>query len=308
MLGKLLSTTTLAGITLIAASFFAAQDTVRAQQAQRVQHAQTSLSNRPGSPAASRTDRGQLLEEAVSALRDTQNALVAIDRSRPNEAIAALERATGKLEILLARSPSLALAPVDVSAVTYDVLGTVQSVENVRAEAKAAINRGRLQDARRLISDLGSETIVSVSSLPRWRPIRARSSRRRHCSTKAGRSKRKGCWKPLSTLVVDRVIVPLPLVRAQAAVEQARGLAAKANRTAAENARLRSQLADARAQLRLGQALGYATERDMKNLLDAVDEIDRKTSGQQHGTGLLDRIGGLFDTARNASQPHGARR
>ncbi|MBB6505645.1 hypothetical protein F4693_002640 [Sphingomonas endophytica] len=41
----------------------------------------------------------------------------------------------------------------------------------------------------------------------------------------------------------------------------------------------------------------------MKDLLTAVDEIDRKTSCQQHGKGLIDRIEGLFKTARDASQP-----
>lgn len=76
-----------------------------------------------------------------------------------------------------------------------------------------------------------------------------------------------------------------------------------ANRTAAENGKLRALLGTARTELRFGQALGYATEKDMSDLIAAVDQIDRKTSGQQHGTGLLDRIRGLFEHARQASQP-----
>jgi hypothetical protein len=42
----------------------------------------------------------------VAALRETQNALAAIDRNKTDDAIAALERATGKLEIVLARTPA----------------------------------------------------------------------------------------------------------------------------------------------------------------------------------------------------------
>lgn len=41
---------------------------------------------------------------------------------------------------------------------------------------------------------------------------------------------------------------------------------------------------------------------DMKDLLAAVEEIDRRISGQ-HGKGLVERIEGLFKTAREASQP-----
>ncbi|QXQ06810.1 hypothetical protein KX816_01710 [Sphingosinicellaceae bacterium] len=73
------------------------------------------------------------------------------------------------------------------------------------------------------------------------------------------------------------------------------------------NVRLRSLLAAARTDLRFGEALGYATEKDMSNLVAAVDDLDRKTSGQQHGTGLRDRLASLFDIARGSSQPHSGR-
>lgn len=46
-----------------------------------------------------------------------------------------------------------------------------------------------------------------------------------------------------------------------------------------------------------------ATKKDMDRLLEAIDEIEEKTSGQKHGKGLLDRIESLFEEARDASQP-----
>ena len=69
-------------------------------------------------------DREELLQDAVSALQETENALAALDKKDAKAATAALERATGKLEIVLARNPNRALAPVDVSVVSYDVLGS----------------------------------------------------------------------------------------------------------------------------------------------------------------------------------------
>lgn len=311
MLGKLLSTTALAALVLTAASCSQPAKTNQAQPEGTVQAHRAPLTASPSGQAATaapNANRGQLVQEAVAALRETQNALTAIDQNKTGDAIAALERATGKLEIVLARTPDLALAPVDVSVTTQDVLGTIQGVEDARAAVKAAIDRGRLQDARRLISGLASETVVSVSDLPLATypdAIKQAAAMLHQGKTQEAKAVLETA---LSTIVVEHTIIPLPLVRAQAAIEAAKGLSEKANRTPAENTRLRDLLATARTELRLGQALGYATEKDMSDLLAAVDEIDRKTSGQQHGAGLLDRIRGLFEHARQASQTQGGKR
>ena len=71
---------------------------------------------------------GELVEEAASALEETQAAIYAIDSGNTDEAIDALARATGKLEIILAREPSLALAPVGTSVVEHDLLATPEAV------------------------------------------------------------------------------------------------------------------------------------------------------------------------------------
>jgi hypothetical protein len=306
MFGKLLSTTALTGLVLISAS---CSEPAGDNQAGTPRNEQTQQVS-PPRPAGGRTtaaapnaNRGQLIQEAVAALRETQNALAAIDQTKTDDAIAALERATGKLEIVLARTPDLALAPVDVSVTTQDVLGTIKNVENLRDAAEAALDRGQLQDARRLISGLASETVVSVSNLPLATYPAAIKQAAALLHQGKPQEAKAVLETALSTVVVEQTIIPLPIVRAQAAIEAAKGLSEKANRTSAENARLRGLLETARTELRFGQALGYATKKDMSDLIDAVDEIDRKTNGQQHGTGLLDRIRGLFEQARQASQP-----
>lgn len=301
MFRKLLSTTALAGILLIAPACSDSPGDAKAPRSSTSNAA--SPAPRSQTPARGAADRRELLQDAVTALQETENALIAIDQNKQKEAIAALERATGKLEILLARTPTLALAPVDVTAVTYDVLGDVKDVEALREQAEEAIEQGRLQDARRLIGGLASETVVSTSNLPlATYPAAIKSAAALLAEGKPQEAKAV-LQTALGTIVVRETIAPLPLARAQAAIGQARSLSEKANRSAAENARLRSLLATAREQVRFGQALGYATKRDMDGLIEAIDEIDEKTGGQKHGKGLLDRIDGLFDNARDASQP-----
>lgn len=58
--------------------------------------------------------RKKIMADAVTAVNETKKALKLLDEKKTDEALAALERATGKLELILARDPELALAPVDV--------------------------------------------------------------------------------------------------------------------------------------------------------------------------------------------------
>ncbi|KAK0335484.1 hypothetical protein LTR94_012574 [Friedmanniomyces endolithicus] len=254
-------------------------------------------------PSAETQKRDKVVDEAAEALRETQNAIEAIDQNKPDDAIAALTRATGKLEIVLARNPGLGFAMVGATVSTHDVVATEADVEKLRGQAAAALAQGQLQVARRLISDLASETVVSVSKLPLATYPDALKKAAALLHDGKAQAAKVALQATLSTLVVEDVIIPLPLVRAQAALEQARNLLEKKKRSEAESTQMRAYLATATAQLRLGRALGYATEAEMTDLLAMVADIERRTAGSQSATGLLDPAGSKFDAARRSSQP-----
>jgi hypothetical protein len=110
--------------------------------------------------------RKKILDEAVSAIQETKKALKALEDKKSAEALKALERATGKLNILLARDPHLALAPIDVTVATYDVYATTDEIKAVRKQAEDYLENGEVQKARQLIRGLGSEIVISVANLP----------------------------------------------------------------------------------------------------------------------------------------------
>ena len=110
--------------------------------------------------------RRTLVADAVSAIQETEAALELLAAGKTDDAIAALERATGKLDIILAADPNLALAPVDVRAIVHDVIAAPEAVTALRQRAEAALDDGRLQDARHMIADLASEHVISVTSIP----------------------------------------------------------------------------------------------------------------------------------------------
>jgi len=113
--------------------------------------------------------RQKIMQDALSAIQETKNALIALDSNNTNNAIAALERATGKLELILAREPTLALAPVSIDVINHDILVTLKAIENAKKEALKALKDNEIQTARRLIGELGSEKIIRVSNIL-WQP------------------------------------------------------------------------------------------------------------------------------------------
>lgn len=253
--------------------------------------------------AGKAADSSKLLQEAMAALQETQTALTAIDQKKPDDAIAALERATGKLEILLARSPDLALAPVDQHVVTHNILADVNQVKALRERAEEALEDGRIQEARHLIDGLASETVISVSSLPLATYPDAIKEAAALLAKNKPQDAKEVLLTALSTIVVRDTIIPLPMTRAQAALNEAKQLAAKQSRSAADNNRIKSLIGTARQQLELTRALGYATKRDLDELSDTLNEIERETGEKRSARQIFDRIEQLFEGAKQASQP-----
>jgi len=128
------------------------------------QNVQASLTKEAGKKADEK--RQEIISEAVSALQETFNALKALEAGKKEEALKALANATGKLELVVARDPKLAFAPVDVSMTTFDVLATAQDVITARKEVIRLLKEGNLPAARELLNSLRSEVVVSVAAIP----------------------------------------------------------------------------------------------------------------------------------------------
>ncbi|MCU6588059.1 heat resistance protein YfdX2, partial [Klebsiella pneumoniae] len=83
--------------------------------------------------------RKQVLDEAVSALSLTKSALAALDGKDTARALATLAEVTGKLELIVAREPTLALAGVDVRTIVHDLFANTETIEAMTDEALDAL-------------------------------------------------------------------------------------------------------------------------------------------------------------------------
>jgi hypothetical protein len=90
--------------------------------------------------------------------------------------------------------------------------------------------------------------------------------------------------------VVENYIIPLPRIRAEALLNQAQKLAAKSNRTADDNAKVRSLVTAAQSELQLAEALGYGTKDNYKPLYSQIAEIQKETEAGRSGKGLFDKL------------------
>ena len=234
--------------------------------------------------------RAQLLKDAQSAIDETQKALDALDQGKKDEALASLEKVTGKLDLILARDPKLALAPVSVATVVRDLYAKQDTVKAAIKEARSDLNEGKVQQARALLGGLASETELQVTNIPlATYPAAIKAVAPLIDAGKKDEAK-TALQLALNTLVVERFITPLPTIRAQAMLAEAEKLAEKSGRSNDENKKLHDLVETARQQLELGETLGYGTRTDYQPLYTQLDDIQTKTGSGKSGTGVFDTI------------------
>jgi hypothetical protein len=234
--------------------------------------------------------RAQLLKDAQAALDETRAALDALNKGDQKAALAALERVSGKLDVIVARDPRLALAPVGVTTVIRDLYASVDTVKAAVKQAKADLSSNRVQEARTLLEDLASQAEIHTTEIPlATYPAAIRSVAPLIDAGKTEDAK-AALSTALNTLVVETLIVPLPQVRADVMLTEAQNLAAKGNLTDADKTRLRGLIESARTEIQLAETLGYGTKDDFKPLYAQIDDVRKKADAGESGRGLFDKL------------------
>ncbi len=234
--------------------------------------------------------RKSLLNDAVEALDETQKALAALESGDTETAIESLAIATGKLDLVIARNPRLALAPIDVRMVTHDLYATVEDIEKIRDRAAKHLKSGRLQDARILIEGLRSDIVVEVHNVPlATYPAAIKAITPLIDADKVNEAK-AALQSALNTLVVTEQVFPLPIIRAEHMLTLAEELAETKDREGEQNEELLGLLDGTRRQLKLAQILGYGMEDDFTEFYEQLDKIASKTEGGKSGAGFFDAI------------------
>ncbi|WP_300368515.1 YfdX family protein, partial [Hydrogenimonas sp.] len=108
----------------------------------------------------------EVVQEAVDAVLLTQKVLAALDKKDVEGAKKDLEKAIGKLEVVLAHKDAPALLPIDSSIVAVEYVGDPKSIKAALKLVKDLLDDNKIQEARRLLGTLQSEIDIVTVNLP----------------------------------------------------------------------------------------------------------------------------------------------
>ncbi|HHI80092.1 MAG TPA: YfdX family protein [Planctomycetes bacterium] len=246
--------------------------------------------------------REHIVKEAVRALQLTKDALDSLNKGNQEKALDDLAMAIGKLELVVARYPDLALVPVSVELSQVDLVPNEEFIKKAVERSKAYLDSGELQKARHLLGGLASELIVRKTNIP----LGIYPSAIKAIGPLLDRGKiekaKTALTNVLNTLVVTETIVPLPVLRASILLSDAEVLAEKKNRSDKEQKELEESLDLAREQVHFAELLGYGSPKEYQAIYDQITEIAKKTAEKKQGTGFFEKIKKSLKALRRHSQ------
>lgn len=237
-----------------------AYDTLRARIQQEMNRQETTaLSNR--------------VKEAINVILETQATIRALQKNDTRSALDSLKKAEETLDRLLAGYPDMKQIPVDASVEVINLAAGPDTVKAARKLVKKLVDRGELQQARRILDNLVSEIRVTTVYLPMATFPDAIRNARGLIEQGHTAMARQALEHALSSLVIREHAVPLPVVTAEALISSASAIADSSGGLAIK------MLKNARRQLETARLLGYrVNDSRYKDLLKQIDELQRKIS------------------------------
>ena len=225
-------------------------------------------------------------QDAIAAINQTQSAIKAISQNKKNDALAAIEAATGKINILLARNAKAALIPVASEVEVIDAAPLDEKAVQVLEHSVSEVVKSKdYPAARLLLYSLESEIRTRTFNLPLATYPLALQEAARLLDQGKNDDASKVLGTALNTLVAVDNVTPIPLVLARAAIA-----AAEEQRQKDKNAAQRL-LATAKDQLHRCQELGYAANASEYTALNtSIAQLDKELKGPGDTTSLFAKL------------------
>jgi tetratricopeptide (TPR) repeat protein len=233
-----------------------------------------------------KTHQVALVQEAVKSLLLTQKVLADLDKKDTKTAIKDLEDAIGKLEVILASKKAPKLLPVDSSVTAIEYVGDLKKVKSDIALVKTLLADGKVQDARKLLNTLQSQINILTVSIPLVSYPDALKLSAKYLHDNKVDEARAVLETALSTLVEERVVLPIPILKAEGLIKAA-SLIAKSDKNQALK-----HLDQAKVELEIAKTLGYVSKSDTtyKMLDDAISDIEKEIKGKNKAEKMFEAL------------------
>ncbi len=236
--------------------------------------------------SAAQEQKVEVVKEAVDAVFLTQKVLLDIEKGDTKAAKKDLEKAIGKLEVVLAHPNAPALLPIDSTITATEFKADLKSVKAALKAVKELLDDGKVQEARRLLNTLQSEIDIVTVSLPLVSYPQALKLAAKYLNSGKTAEAKEVLEMALSTMVQSEVVIPLPLLKAEALISAASEIAKK------DKAQALKHLEQAKTELKIAEALGYTSESDTtyKMLDDAIEKVEKEIKGKNRAEKLFEEL------------------
>lgn len=238
--------------------------------------------------------QNKLDQEAATAVEETRRALAAINDDKPDAALSAIESATGKMSVLLARNPATALIPAATEVEVIDVAPEdTKAIRDLARTAEKAVGDKNFPAARAILFGLSSEIRVRTYDIPLVTYPAALKDAARLLDAKKTKEAGNVLHAALNSLVVVDRVIPLPLVLATTAIDDAQAM-----KDRDRDGALRL-VGVARHEIERAKELGYSgNDPEYQDLDKAISDVEKQIKGREDATSaftrLKDRVSAFF--------------
>lgn len=246
--------------------------------AQAIQHAKSNALTAKGDV--------KIVKEAVEAVKLTQQVLIELKQKKKDAAIKTLEKAIGKMEVVMSNPKAPALIPLNASVVVSTFAGTAYDVQNAVITSIALLQNHRVQDARMIVQTLKDEIDLITINMPLASYPAALKLAAKFLHENKIDQARQVLATALNTFVEVDMVTPLGILEAQDLITAA-SQAAKTDKKLAL-----AHLEAAKAELKKAEALGYTSTSDTtyKMLNDEINKIEKEIRGANKSEGLFKEL------------------
>ena len=231
----------------------------------------------------------QVANEAVDAVNMVVEVINHLKEKKKDKALETIEKVLGKLEVLIARDPNLQLVPVNVQEQIVDFPGTIDDIAAAKKEVVRLINAGEVQKARDIMLSLASELDIYITALPIGTYPVAIKAIIPLIEEEKYDDAIKLLTEALETLAIEKIVLPLPIMRAEQAIVRASELTK--DKEDAKKEELKELTAYAKEQLLLAQALGYGKiDEDYKPLLEEIENIEKILGSEESTKNIFENL------------------
>lgn len=228
----------------------------------------------------------KIVEEALNSVVLTKKVLIDLDKGDKKQAIKDLEDAIGKLEVILAKKDTPKLLPIDASVSAVEYVAGAKEVKKSVELVKDLLDDGKVQEARKLLATLQSEINVVSVNLPLASYPDALKLAAKYLHDDNIEGAKTVLHTALSTMVNEVVVIPIPLLKAEALINAASKIAKKDKEQALKH------LSVAKEELKVAEALGYLSDSDVtyKILNDKIEATKKEIKGKNKAEKLFEDL------------------